>query len=252
MKKSAIDNPKSQIKRAKPHKGEGHRQRLRDRFLNAGLSGFHDYEVIELLLTLATPRKDCKDAAKAALKHFKTLQGVLEASPKALCEVNGIGPNNMLGIKLIKAVAERYLEKRLIRKDPLNNSKELFDYLYHSIRDKTRECFNVLFLDAKNRVITTEILFEGTLTASSVYPREVVLAALNHNAAALIFAHNHPSGDPKPSPEDVSITRQLVFACRVMGITVHEHLIIGNNRYFSFADEGYIAQMNRDINMQNK
>ena len=252
MKKSAIDNPKSQIKRAKPHKGEGHRRRLRDRFLNAGLSGFHDYEVIELLLTLATPRKDCKDAAKAALKHFKTLQGVLEASPKALCEVNGIGPKNMLGIKLIKAVAERYLEKRLIRKDPLNNSKELFDYLYHSIRDKTRECFNVLFLDAKNRVITTEVLFEGTLTASSVYPREVVLAALNHNAAALIFAHNHPSGDPKPSPEDVSITRQLVFACRVMGITVHEHLIIGNNRYFSFADEGYIAQMNRDINMQNK
>ena len=240
------------IERAEPHKGKGHRKRLREKFLVSGLSGFHDYEVIELLLTLATPRKDCKDAAKNSLKRFKTLQGVLEASPAALYEVPGIGPKNLLGIKLIKAVADRYLKKRLIHKDPLNNSQELFDYLYHGIRDKSRECFNVLFLDAKNRVVTTETLFEGTLAASSVYPREVIIAALNHQAAALIFAHNHPSGDPKPSPEDISITRLLIFACRVMGITVHEHLIIGDNRYFSFADQGYIAKMNREFDMQNK
>ena len=236
----------------RPDKGKGHRKRLREKFLDSGLAGFHDNEVVELLLTLAMPRKDCKDAAKAAMKQFKTLQGVLEASPKALCEVPGIGPKNLLGIKLIKAVADRYLEKRLLHKDALNNSKELFEYLYHRIRDKTRECFNVVFLDAKNRVVATETLFEGTLTASSVYPREVVLAALNQHAAALIFAHNHPSGDPKPSQEDIAITRQLVFACRVVGITVHEHLIIGNNRYFSFADEGYISRMNREYDLQNK
>ncbi len=236
----------------RPNKGNGHRKRLRDKFLGSGLTGFHDYEVVELLLTLATPRKDCKDAAKAAMRQFKTLQGVLEASPKALCEVPGIGSKNLFGIKLIKAVADRYLEKRLLHKDALNNSKELFEYLNHSIRDKDRECFNVVFLDAKNKVIATETLFEGTLTASSVYPREVVLAALNHHAAALIFAHNHPSGDPKPSQEDVAITRQLVFACRVVGITVHEHLIIGNNRYFSFADDGDISRMNREYDMQNK
>ncbi len=236
----------------RPDKGKGHRKRLREKFLDSGLAGFHDYEVVELLLTLAMPRKDCKDAAKAAMKQFKTLQGVLEASPKALCEVPGIGPKNLLGIKLIKAVADRYLEKRLLHKDALNNSKELFEYLYHSIRDKTRECFNVVFLDAKNRVVATETLFEGTLTASSVYPREVVLAALNQHAAALIFAHNHPSGDPKPSQEDIAITRQLVFACRVVGITVHEHLIIGNNRYFSFADEGYISRMNREYDHKSK
>jgi len=236
----------------RPNKGKGHRKRLRDKFLDSGLTGFHDYEVVELLLTLATPRKDCKDAAKAAMRQFKTLQGVLEASPKALCEVPGIGPINLFGIKLIKAVADRYLEKRLLHKDALNSSKELFEYLYHGIRDKTRECFNVVFLDAKNRVIATETLFEGTLTASSVYPREVVLAALNHHAAALIFAHNHPSGDPKPSQEDIAVTRQLVFACRVVSITVHEHLIIGDNRYFSFADEGYISRMNREYEMQNK
>ena len=236
----------------RPDKGKGHRKRLREKFLDSGLAGFHDYEVVELLLTLAMPRKDCKDAAKAAMKQFKTLQGVLEASPKALCEIPGIGPKNLLGIKLIKAVADRYLEKRLLHQDALNNSKELFEYLYHSIRDKTRECFNVVFLDAKNRVVATETLFEGTLTASSVYPREVVLAALNQHAAALIFAHNHPSGDPKPSREDIAITRQLVFACKVVGITVHEHLIIGNNRYFSFADEGYISRMNREYDLQNK
>ena len=228
------------------NKGDGHRQRLRERFLAAGLAGFHDYEVIELLLTIATPRKDCKDAAKTALKRFRTFQGVLEASPRELCEVKGIGPKNLFGIKLIKAVAERYLEKRLIKKDALNSSKDLFDYLCHSIRDKGRECFEVIYLDAKNRVITSETLFEGTLTASSVYPREVVRSALNHQAAALIFAHNHPSGDPSPSEEDVSVTRQLVYACRVMGITVHEHLVMGDNRYFSFADQGYIAQMKRD------
>ncbi|HAO20629.1 MAG: hypothetical protein BWK80_26220 [Desulfobacteraceae bacterium IS3] len=229
------------------HKGHGHRQRLREKFLNTlDLNGFHDYEVIELLLTLATPRKDCKDAAKSALEAFKTLQGVFEASVHDLCQIKGIGPSNLLGIKLIKAVADRYLEKKLIHKDSITNSEDLFKYLYHTMKDKHRECFKAVFLDAKNKVIGTETLFEGTLTASSVYPREVVRSALNHHAAALIFAHNHPSGDPNPSPEDMAITRQLIFACKVMGITVHEHLVIGDNRYFSFADQGYIAEMTRE------
>jgi len=250
MKKPVTFNPNSTMNTTQPHKGKGHRKRLRDKFLNTGLDGFQDYEVIELLLTLATPRKDCKDAAKAALKKFKTFQGVIEASPESLREVAGIGAKNLFGIKLIKAAADRYLEKRIIHKDPLNNSKELFDYLYHSLGNKSREYFNAVFLDAKNRVISTEILFEGTLTASSVYPREVILAALNHHAAALIFAHNHPSGDPNPSQEDIEITRRLVFACRVIGITVHEHIVIGNSCYFSFADEGHISRMNREYDQQ--
>ena len=117
----------------KPHKGEGHRQRLRDKFLSSGLYGFHDYEVVELLLTLGTPRKDCKDAAKAALKRFRTFQGVLEASADELSEIKGIGPTNSFGIGLIKAAADRYLAKRLIDKDLLNNSKELFDSLLSKI-----------------------------------------------------------------------------------------------------------------------
>ncbi len=230
-----------------PHKGAGHRKRLREKFLSSGLKGFHDYEVIELLLTLGTPRKDCKEAAKAALSRFRSLQAVLEAPPEELCQVAGIGPLNLFGIKLIKAVADRYQERKIENKDPLNNSRDLFEFLYHHMRDKQREHFRVIYLDAKNRVITTETLFEGTLTASSVYPREVVHAALKNQAAALIFAHNHPSGDPQPSADDIAITRRLVFACRVTNITVHEHLIIGNNRYFSFADQGHIARMNRDF-----
>ena len=235
-----------------PHKGAGHRQRLRERFLESGLDGFHDYEVIELLLTFGTPRKDCKDAAKAALKKFRTLQGVLEAPSHELIEVAGIGPKNSLGLKLIKAVSDRFLEKKIIKKNPVNNSKALFDYLYHSIRDKSREYFKIIFLDSKNRVISTETHSKGTITASSVYPREVIHAAIRHKAAALIFAHNHPSGDPKPSAEDVAITRQLVFAGRVMGLTVHEHIIIGDNCYYSFADHGHIAQMGREFNASMK
>ena len=235
------------MKQNKSHKGQGHRQRLRERFLANGLDGFHDYEVIEFLLTLATPRKDCKDAAKAAMARFKTLQGVLEAEPAELCKVEGIGPNNLFTLRLIKAIADRYLKKKLIDKDAINDSKALFDYLYHSIGDKKREFFKAIFLNSKNQVIAINTISEGTLTASSVYPREVIQAALSHAAAALIFAHNHPSGDPQPSSDDVAVTRQLVFAAKIMGMVVHEHIIIGENRYFSFADQVYIEQMNREF-----
>ena len=229
------------------HKGAGHRQRLRDRFLQAGLDGFHDYEVIELLLTIGTPRKDCKDIAKRALSHFKTFQGVLEASADELLEVKGIGPKNAFGIRLIKAAADRYLETNLVQQDPISNSRALFDFLKHTLRDKQREVFQIVFLNAKNRVIATETLAEGSLTASSVYPREVIQAALRHHAAALIFAHNHPSGDPQPSDEDIALTRHLVWAGRIVDICVHEHIIIGAHGYFSFADHGHISEFNRDF-----
>lgn len=236
--------------KTKEHKGAGHRKRLRDKFLKSGLSGFHDYEVIELLLTLGTPRKDCKQVAKDLLKRFKTLQGVFAASPRELNDVKGIGPKNQLGLRLIKAVSDRYLNAAVLNKDPINNSKALVSYLTANMRDKHRECFKVVYLDAKNRVLDMETLFRGTLTASSVYPREVVRSALDHHAAALIFAHNHPSGDPQPSKEDLAITRQLVFACRLMGIHVHEHVIIGQDNYFSFADQGYLRRMDQEYETQ--
>jgi DNA repair protein RadC len=229
----------------KPHSAAGHRERLRERFRRSGLAGFHDYEVIELLLTLVTPRKDCKPAAKAAMARFGSLPAVLEASPRELCDVAGIGPRNLLGLKLIPAVCERYLEHKVHRQVPLNNSQVLFDYLYQSMRDKKREQFKAIFLDARNQVTGVKTLFEGSLTGSSVYPREVVRAALDFHAAAVIFAHNHPSGDPQPSPEDTAVTRKLIQACLLMDITVHEHIVIGNGTYFSYADSGLIGEMRR-------
>jgi DNA repair protein RadC len=228
-----------------PESVRGHRRRLRERFLKGGLEGFHDYEIIELLLTLGTPQKDCKPAAKAAMAHFKSLPAVFEAPPEALAQVAGIGSHNAIALRLVKAVADRYLSERLIDRPVLNDSRALFDFLYHTLRDLARERFVALFLDAKNRVLDTATLSEGSLTASAVYPREVIQAALERRAAALIFAHNHPSGDPAPSADDVALTRRLVFACRAVGITVHEHLVVGANRYYSFADQGRIAAMNR-------
>lgn len=220
---------------------------MRERFLSAGLEGFRDYEVLELLLTLATPRKDCKQPAKEVLKKFKSLPAVFDAADEELCTVAGIGPKNLFGIRLVKAVAERYHEGRMAAADPLQNSGELYAYLQHSMSGRDRECFKVLYLDAKNRVLGVEDLFEGTLTASSVYPREVVKNALNRKAAAVIFAHNHPSGDPEPSPADFAVTRQLMYACMVTGITVHEHLVIGKQNYFSFADSGHISRISREF-----
>jgi DNA repair protein RadC len=234
------------------HKDEGHRSRLRDRFLKTGLDGFHDYEVIELLLTLGTPRKDCKVAAKAAMTKFKTFRGVMEASPRELAGVKGLGPKNTLGLQLMKAVLDRYLEKRIVRGKPLNNSRELFDYLDGKLGGRSTECFMAVFLDARNRVITSKVLFEGTLTASAVYPREVVRAAIDHHAASLILAHNHPSGDPRPSGPDMTITRRLIFACRVMDIVLHDHLIIGDQRYYSFADEGHIRRFVREMDQMDQ
>ena len=219
---------------------KGHRQRLRDKFLRSGFAGFHDYEILELLLTLGTPRKDCKPMAKALLERFKTFQGVMDASPGELTRIKGIGPRNLFGLKLAKAVSERYVEERMRSGDFIKNAVDLLRFLSLTIRDKGREAFRVIYLDAKNRVLSTEVLFEGTLTASAVYPREVVRSALDHHAAAVIFAHNHPSGDPNPSPEDCTVTRDLVFACRMVGVIVHEHIVIGNNTYYSFADKGLI------------
>lgn len=238
--------PSEHLNQGRP-KGEGHRRRLRERFLGSGLDGFHDYEVIELLLTLATPRRDCKDAAKAALKRFKTFRGVMEATPGELAEIQGIGPRNMLGLRLMKAVLDRYLKEKLIGRIPLGNSGALYEYLDASLSGRSTECVMAVFLDAKNRAIASKVLFEGTLTASSIYPREVLRAALDYHAAALIVAHNHPSGDPRPSNDDLAITRRLIFASRVMDIVLHDHLIIGDKRYFSFADEGHIARMNKEL-----
>jgi DNA repair protein RadC len=220
--------------------GSGHRSRLREKFLKGGLAGFLDYEIIELLLTLGTPRRDCKGPAKQALKEFKTFRGVLEASARDLQRVPGIGPSNLFGIRLIHEVSRRFLKDRIINRPVCHSSREVFDYLYHALRDLKKEQFKVIFLDTKNQIIEEKTLFAGTVDSSAVYPREVIKDALQYEASALIFAHNHPSGDPEPSLCDKEITRDLVFAARMVQIKVLDHIIIGDNRYFSFADQGLI------------
>mgnify|MGYP001043210149 CR=1 FL=1 len=221
---------------------EGHRGRLREKFNKAGLAAFLDYEIIELLLTLGIPYKDRKPQAKEAIERFKTIRGVLETPPEELQKIKGITPYNTFVIKFVQELAREFLKEQLLNKPYCKSSKEVFNYLYHSMRDLKKEVFKVMFLDAQNQVIKVEDLFEGTLTVSAVYPREIVKKAIKHNAAALIFVHNHPAGNPEPSDNDKQITRDLVFAGNIMQIKVLDHIIIGDNRYFSFADEGLIEE----------
>jgi len=233
-------------------KVSGHRWRLRQKFLQGGLEGFLDYEIIELLLTLGTPRRDCKQQAKDAIKRFKSLRGVLEAEEEELQEIEGLGPHNIFGLKLVQEVSRRFLKERMMSRPVCHSSQEVFDYLYHSLRDLKVERFEVIFLDAKNQIIEAKTFFEGTVDSSAVYPREIIKIALKLGCSSLIFVHNHPSGDPQPSASDKEITKDLVFAAQMMQIRVLDHIIIGNNCYFSFADKGLIEDYNLLFRSLNK
>ena len=220
----------------------GHRRRLRERFASAGLDSFHDHEVVELLLTLGTPRRDCKVVAREAMKRFKTLRAVLEASPDELQKIKGIGPVNSLAILLVRALAERYLKEGVLERPVLEAAQQVFDYLYLSMRGLKKEVFKVIYLDNKHYVLDIADLVIGSLSSGAVAPREVIGAAIGKSAAALIFVHNHPSGDPAPSKADKELTRELVYAAGVMKLRALDHIIIGDNRYFSFAADGLMEE----------
>jgi len=225
---------------SKTVKNSGHRQRLMNRFLNNGLKGFQDYEIIELLLLLNNPRKDKKQEAKKLLEVFGSLRSVLEAESLELQKIPGIGPKNIFGLKISQAVARRYLADRIISQDYLRSSNDVFKYLAHTLSDRNKEIFMVIYLNGQNQIIKMEELFEGSLTSSAVYPREVVKRALFYNAAALVFVHNHPSGNPEPSRDDLAITKKLIAAARSIDISVHDHLIIAGQKVTSFADRGLL------------
>jgi DNA repair protein RadC len=228
-------------------RGQGHRRRLREKFFEGGLERFSDEEVIEFLLTLGTPRSDVKPQAREALRRFGSLSGVLSTSRSKLMEIPGIGPKNALYLNLVHQVAGRYLKDRARGKEFFGSSRAVFDYLFHSMRDLKREVFKVLFLNRKNELIADQDVFLGSLTGSAVYPGEIMALALEHKAAALVFVHNHPSGDPSPSPEDRKLTRDLVWAACLLMIQVLDHIVIGRESYFSFADEGHIPQFTREF-----
>jgi DNA repair protein RadC len=221
----------------------GHRERLRERFRKKELAGFIDYEVIEYLLTLAHVRGDCKAIAKSAIKRFGTVRGVLDASIRDLKTIGGIGDVSACTIKFARALALYYLDERVdLEATILGNSQTVVDVLRAEMRDLSRECFWVVYLDAQNRKRTFEMLFEGTLTSSAVYPREVFKRALENNASSVIFAHNHPSGCIDPSENDRQITRDLVLAANFMDVRVLDHIIVGANEHYSFADHGLMQE----------
>ena len=226
-------------------KGAGHRQRLRDRFLERGLDGFTDAEVLELLLTFGTPRSDCKEAARAALTECGSFAAVFEASIPSLQKIQGFGPKNSFAIHFVQEVARRYLKERLQGKRYLHSSAEVRDYLLHSMRGLKKEVFTVIFLDSSHAIIDSEVVAEGTININTVYPRELISRALAHNAAALIVAHNHPSGSLDPSPQDRHLTRTLYLLCSLMQIQLLDHLIIGDGSY-SFADHGLMTELQQE------
>jgi len=218
---------------------EGHRKRLREKFLDSGLSGFLDYEVIELLLTLGTPRRDCKQPAKEALLKFKSLTKVLDSTVEELQQIKGVGPSNVFGIKLFHAIFERYSKEKIQPDILLNSSSSIFNYLREKIGREKKECFVVLCFDTKSRLIVDEVSI-GTLNASLIHPREVFNLAVKNHTSHIIVAHNHPSGDPTPSPEDIATTKRLVEAGKILGITVVDHIVVTNNSYSSHKEMGLI------------
>ncbi len=222
-------------------KREGHRERLRAKFLEHGLEKFTDEEIAELLLTLATPRKDCKEPARMALKKFKTLRNVFEAPLDELTDIKGIGPNNAFGIKFIHQITRKFLRDRMLSRPFLRSSAEVLEYLDHAMRSSGQEAFLIIYLSATDEAIDEETIAVGTATEVPVTPAQIVQRAIERNAANIVLAHNHPGGDSEPSAEDRGLTKEVVFIAGMMNLRLREHLIIAPRGHFSFAHEGLIA-----------
>lgn len=225
----------------KKHISEGHRKRLRERFLNSGLDGFLDYEIIELLLTLGTPRKDCKQQAKEAILKFNGLSGVFNATTDELQLIKGIGPANAFGIRLFKSLAETYSKNQLKEGKNLNSPAKIYEYLRGKIGNEKKEYFVVLFFDTRHKLIVDETSI-GILNASLIHPREVFNSAIINHASHIIIAHNHPSGDPKPSEEDIQTTNRLVDAGKILGIEIVDHIIVTKSNYFSLKENDLLLK----------
>ncbi|WP_337266692.1 RadC family protein [Oryzifoliimicrobium ureilyticus] len=212
----------------------GHRERLRARFRDAGDAALADYEMLELMLFRLIPRRDTKPIAKALLQRFGSLGAVLGAPIALLQEVKGVGENVALDLKLIGALAQRSLKHDIKGRHILSSWSSVLQYCHAAMAHEVKEQFRILFLDKKNALIADEVQGYGTVDHTPVYPREVVKRALELSATAIILVHNHPSGDPTPSRADIDMTKTIVETARVLGITVHDHIIIGKDGHASF------------------
>ena len=216
----------------------GHRARLRERFLSGGHKPMPDYEILELLLFNAIPRIDLKPLAKRLLAAFGDLNGVVAASEHRLLQVEGATAKVYLQLRIVEAFAHRMALAKVMHREVVSSWDDLITYCRTAMAHRETEQFRVLFLDRKNVLIADEEQAKGTVDHVPVYPREVAKRALELNASSIILVHNHPSGDPTPSPQDIDVTRRIVEACDTIGVAVHDHVIIGKEADVSFRAEG--------------
>jgi len=220
----------------------GHRQRLRERFRKSGLDGFADYEVVELLLTLAVPRSDVKQPAKALIAHFGNLRGILDAPIEELQAVKGLGSVTPVALKIIKEAATLYLQQSGEGQDSLADPSRLAAFWRMRIGALQNEVFQIAYLDSGYRLLRdgVETLEEGTIDRAAVYPRHVIESALRRGAAALVLAHNHPNGHVVPSERDKVLTRAIVLAAETVDVKIIDHLIVSASESFSFRKAGLL------------
>lgn len=220
----------------------GHRERLRQKFAKSGFVGFAEYEIVELLLTLAIPRSDVKERAKALVTRFGNLRGILDAPLDEVEQVEGIGKVTPVALRIIREAANLYLQQTAEVRDSFTDPEALSRFWRAKIGVLSNEVFQVGYLDSGYHLLRDgiETLEEGTVDRAAVYPRRVVEAALRRNAAALVFAHNHPNGNVQPSEQDKVLTRALVLAAQTVQIKVLDHLVVSSDRVFSFRKEGLL------------
>jgi DNA repair protein RadC len=225
---------------APPQGSDGHRARMRNRLLGAGPESLADHEMLEMLLFLALPRRDTKAIARALLARYRSFANAIAATPQDLRAIDGLGEAGIAALKLAQAAALRLLRAEIVGQPVLNNWDRLMDYLNAALARERVEQFRVLFLDSRNRLLADEAQARGTVNHTPVYPREVMKRALELQATALILVHNHPSGDPSPSTDDIAMTREVKTAATALSLVLHDHVIVGNGRWLSFRREGLL------------
>ena len=212
----------------------GHRQRLKDRFIAGGPEALPDYELLELILFSAIPRRDTKPVAKRLIERFGSFAEVVNAAPERLKEVKGVGEAAIVQLKLVRAGALRLMQGGIMQRPVLTSWTAVLDYCRAAMGFEAREQFRILFLDKKNRLIADEVQQEGTVDHTPVYVREIVKRSLELSASAIILVHNHPSGDPTPSRADIDMTKHIMDAAKPLGVTIHDHIIVGKQGHASF------------------
>ncbi len=219
---------------------KGHRTRLRARFKKAGVDGIQDYELLEMVLFRAIPRRDVKPLAKELIAKFGGFAQVIAAPAERLTEIKGVSDNVAQELKIVHAAAVKLSQERVLKRPVLSSWNDLIAYCRAAMADEKTELFRILFLDRKNILIADEVQQRGTVDHTPVYPREVVKRALELSASAIILVHNHPSGDPTPSRADIDMTNHIVEAAKALNISVHDHLIIGHKDHASFKSMGLL------------